>query len=180
MKGEVMKKLLTVFWATTLLIGCEVTVKDGKVPKDYIQLAQKYVGTYQGHFNNSEMDLNLTIETDGKVVLEVKNLDGQNQLIRGCQSQVGKLVYADIDKRQKVLKSVNFAFNPGNCPVAGRRLEIYFQSERQITVSVAERTQRQRVEIGESCVGPWDDKTCYPVYDWTDVAVSWLNGEFAR
>jgi hypothetical protein len=161
------------------LIACRASLRDGKVPEKFREAAAQYSGTYQGQFEGRQMDLTLSMDSDGTARLTFKDLNKDNQLIAGCQSDVGQLRYAEVSKKDKSVKGLTFLFHRGNCAVQGPFVDLEFAGK-SIKVSIVKEYQLEMHHGPIVCSGPIGDRDCdstdYDVY----VPVSWLTGTFSR
>lgn len=131
-----MNKLFKILLITPLfgLAACkDVKTPDGKIPADYVDEAQAYMGTYDGKFDGRRGTITLSLNGDRPVV-QFNSDSGSNDIAgNNCNSEVGQLESVDIDKKkdQYELDSATFSFHPGNCfEIQGRELTLSFKHKK--------------------------------------------------
>jgi hypothetical protein len=134
-------KLIIVSALATLglnLTGCkQVTIVNGEIPAEYLELAKNYMKTYHGSFEGNSGDLGLSLNGK-KVVLsfagKVNDITGDDR----CQSQIGNLTSLQINNKGTQVESATFDFTPNHCYyIEGRNLNLSFSRDgTQFTASI--------------------------------------------
>jgi hypothetical protein len=146
-----MKKIMRLVFglaaSTTLFVSCrEVELKDGRIPKEYLNMARTYEGEYAGKFENRKGSFFLTLD-GSRMRVKFVGADGSTDLLSPeCQSKLGniKSVSAEeLSQNRYVLKSANVQFNPNRCSheIEGRELLLTFRDTslgRSMRVSLVE------------------------------------------
>ena len=179
-----LRKILTIaaLAITTGLTGCEVSIKDGKVPEKYVDAAKQYVGDYHGQFEGQNATLSLRMAADGTATLNIATVQGSKAFIKGCTSNIGALRYADADKEDQILKSAKFKLAT-NCAIDGDLVELYFDNANQVQVEIVEKTKMETTWGPDQCHytgGPYGSTVCYPTTTTQVVPYSWFKGYFRR
>lgn len=84
-------RTLTGLTLVTLLQACEVDVKDGKLPPEYMPAAHEYEGSYTGEMDGRKGTLVLGLQDDGTVTVATPGFEGGDILGEGCGSQISPL-----------------------------------------------------------------------------------------
>lgn len=118
-----MKKFLVALSSLILLSSCEVVeFKDGRIPAAMLNEAKKLEGVYSGRFDGQAARLTLSFDQD-RPVLTYVDARGNDLLGPACGSKIGLILKATVSNNE--LTSVTFAFDPGQCKVDGRELQLF-------------------------------------------------------
>lgn len=174
--------LLSLFGLLSILAGCKtVDIENGQVPADYVHLAKKLEGVYEGSFNGVPGQLIMTMVGD-QPILEFKSPRGADLLDPRCQSQIGLLKRVHIKGQQSnpIVDSAEFQFSAGNCKssVVGNELSLNFRSSyNRVEVSLLKEQKQERRCQWDSGNPPHVPPR--EVCNWEVVPV-YLNGNFKR
>ncbi len=162
-----MQKLFLIA-AALALVGCNyVSIKDGKIPAEYLPQAKAYAGTYSGQFNGRAGRLVISIRNQ-MVYATFQDARSNDILGESCRSSIGRLTGASISSDKKRVKAVYLAFNPGRCAAEGRSLELHVQRDNSLEARIVESSYV--VPGGEQCFGgggPDFDRICHTTPDTT-------------
>lgn len=128
-------RLLVLALLATATVGCKsVEIQNGEVPAEYLYLAKKFEGQYEGKFNGIAGQLLVRLEGN-KPVVEFSNSTGSDILNSGCESSIGNLktVHLKGTKENPQIDSAVFVFNPGKCALQVQGREITFDFENDYT-----------------------------------------------
>lgn len=133
------KMVLTLGIAFLALSGCkEITIKDGRVPAEYLAQAKAMEGTYYGSFDGKRAQIKIRFEGD-LAVLDYSDSYGTDPIDPNCHSKIDLLKKVVLHKKdgQEVLDQASFTFNPGTCrQVRGRTLDIDFDGPNKFEASI--------------------------------------------
>lgn len=166
-------KVLLLLTTVTALSACDSTINtpDGKVPPQYLQLAQQYTGVFVGSFEGSPTTLTLALD-GASPTLAVSN-DNHDLVGRDCDSSIGRMTDVSVDKtasEKLIVDGLRFSLDRGQCEQA--------LSDNHVTVRFDDANHFYafiyRNNDSDSCYpGPDGDPDCSVV----DIP---LSGRFAR
>lgn len=117
-----------------MLSSCDTTIeiKDGRVPQELLQSAQKWAGTYEGYVDGYPITLSLSLNGDRPVIQALPDLTSDP----ACQSHAGWLRQISYNKKLSV-SELSFDFDPGFCTreLDGRSLTLWGFTEKDGAVS---------------------------------------------
>ena len=175
-----MKTYLLLALASLSLAGCNyVSLKDGKIPQEYLAPARAYAGTYHGHFNGHRGRLVIAIANQ---TARVSFEDGRgNDLLGGqCRSRIGRLEGVNISSDRKRVKAAHFAFSPGACRIEGRSLALHLQRDGSLEARVVKSSHT--IPGGITCrpVGPIEHGGEICTHDPDTTVYTYLEGSFRK
>ncbi len=124
-----MKFYVLLFVLMGFTVGCkDITTSDGRVPKEYIEMAKPYMGTFVGQFEKVPTQLSLSMDDTGYVRLSAANANGSDILGENCNSKIGsmKVISVSGSKQNPKVNRVEFNFDPNKCPIMGRSIVLEF------------------------------------------------------
>lgn len=132
------KLLLMLPLMAIVFTGCHHDCDDGRIPHEYIDDAQQYMGKYKGEFDGKYTEMDVYMQYDKPYVV-VQNDYGNDLIGQDCHSQVGQLqeVVGYQNNGQAQLAEATFQFDEGYCYGAGDELELKFgQDQRQVQATI--------------------------------------------
>jgi hypothetical protein len=169
-------KMLGLFFAVVGLAGCkEVTIKDGRVPQEYLKQAKQLEGKYYGTFDGKKAQIEIYFEGD-RPILSYKDSRSDDPLDASCDSKIDLLKKVILYKKSGnyVVDQAFFGFHPGSCRlVRGRNIELDFSGKDKLTMSIYEYSDYvQRCDPGPP---PNYGNNCR-----TEEVPHYISGRFAR
>ncbi len=114
----------------TAVTSCkQVTIVNGELPAEYIELAKIYMTSYHGSFNSNAGDLHLSL--NGKKIVvsftgDVNDITGDEY----CDSKMGDLKMLQVNDQGTMIEAASFAFDPGRCSeISGRSFDLTFSQD---------------------------------------------------
>jgi hypothetical protein len=152
LKQKFLTNFMSVALATLALMGCkEVTIKDGRIPKEYLTQAKQLEGRYYGEMDGNEAVIDITFDGD-RPILKYSDRHGNDILGNNCNSRVDHLKKVILYKKsgKYVVDQAIFGFHPGHCrQVQGRTLELNFSGTRKFVASIYDYSDyRHRCDMG--------------------------------
>lgn len=148
---------ITLFIILLSSLSCErITSKDGSIPPEYLSIAQKYEGDYEGVFGNKPGVLSIKI-IGNKPELSFVSDNGESDLLpSSCQSKLGHLAAIDPQKFDHELRvdTAEFLINGGKCKLIENYLLLDFKHQQNI-VSRIDLSLFEKYEIEMRTI-------CYP------------------
>ena len=147
--------------------GCkQITISNGEIPVEYLDLAQKYVATYQGRFNSNQGSLKIEMK-DKKLHA---SFTGQINDITGdvtCESAIGDLKSLQVNDAGTILEAASFAFSPNHCvDIQGRSLDLIFVPDGpSIQMAATLLKETKEVQVCEPSLPPGSGEKCHADFE---------------
>lgn len=165
-----MKKGVVVVFCLFFVFGCKVTkFEQGRVPQEYHQYVDHFVGEWQGQFEGVNGKL-IVSRQDDVVSVQFQGNNGEDIIPNNCESSLGVIKYVKVKKKGSdySLDYAGFEFHPGRCRIEGRTLVLDFDKNNQekLTARILERS--------------WQERVCRPIpdYNGTRWDCEYVNHEF--
>jgi len=169
--------------ALLTLTACEDTVKtpDGKIPNEFLAIANEYMGQFSGDIRNTENTLVLSLNNN------LVTLSAQKDIIASeCESKIGKLESFSYEEKNGAIEivSAKFSFDPNRCMPSfiGNNIYLFFKSKNDFKISILEDYDQELTcqnsitkNATNSAPPPYSPPNCR----WESVP-RYLNGKFSR
>ncbi|MGZ3798190.1 MAG: hypothetical protein ACXVB1_17590 [Pseudobdellovibrionaceae bacterium] len=127
------------------LVGCkEVDIKDGHVPQEYLPQIKQLEGKYKGNFDGKASSMEISFEGD-RPFLKYTDSQGHELLEQECHSKVNLLKMVILGEKNDVyvVDQASFEFDPGDCDLEGRTLELIFSGSNQFTAKTQDYSEHR-------------------------------------
>lgn len=136
----------------------ELEIKDGRIPAEFLPVAQLYVGNYRGQVERQAMNATLALDGDKLTLTTAEDLVGS-----ACESKIGnlqKILYRERDKQIQITEAI-FELDPNLCGnnVEGRAVTLTFLEDK--TARTFDLRYLDHQETQWDCSGYYDDPWRY-------------------
>jgi len=141
--------ILVLLLSLGFLTSCkDVKIENGKIPAEFLEVAQGFTGTFHGEFLNQLVDLDVSIDQNNVLhIVPSRDLFGES-----CETSVNLLQRLSLKEKNKnyYISSAVVALDPGRCGrmFEGRMLYFYPRYEEgqmtSVGLQVLEETRSHR------------------------------------
>ena len=171
--------LVILFVFSAFGLGCEEKVSDGKLPAQFLDEAQRFIGNFYGKFNGKVIRVKTVLDSENRLI--VKSYDDVDApfLLSGCSSRIGNLLSINTGNNGNKFEYALFEFDGKSCGLPENGLRISSGNNQIIAISLVKKSHKVS---REHCHGVdrvnRGMRTCEMVTE--TVVDEWISGTFKK